>query len=430
MTSTPNATLVVEKGLPDAGPIPIDQDVLVFGKSSAVDVNIDNTYVSRRQFQIRRQDDVFFITDLDSTNGTFLNGERLYPQREQRLRDRDLIGLAEDQVVFRFNDLVKTVSAGLSKRRTGSRQLSMWWVGVMVVGASVLAFGALILLSPSLTKWSARTTALSHVATPPTEISLVTKTTAPTATTVAAVPGILDSLVQLEIIIAPRRAAKILLSPPPLGRGGYVRGRTVTIFAAPEPGWEIKEWLGPVYRVLDETAMVDMEGSQSVMLVLKPETALPATTPAPAATPVPAVEGQPAAIPVPTATPVPTPTTVIIGGTPTPTPTPAPPTCEGPKWGESLPTTGVLRLIYPINDVAQYSCGYGWPTMPDFTQKDDSASLDWQTDFYTSAAEDQGLTEYSIIDKSRYPADGGPEWTCEYNWEYVPGGIYVPCFQN
>ena len=68
--------------------------------------------------------------------------------------------------------------------------------------------------------------------------------------------------------------------------------------------------------------MVDMEGSQSVMLVLKLETALPATTPAPAATPVPAVEGQPAAIPVPTATPVPTPTTVIIGGTPTPTPTP------------------------------------------------------------------------------------------------------------
>ncbi len=300
MTSIPNATLTTVKGLRDTGPIPIDQDVLVFGKSHAVDVNIYNTYVSRRQFQIRRQADVFFITDLDSANGTFLNGERLSPQCEQRLRDQDLIGLAEDQVVFRFNDLVKTVSAGLSKRRTGIRQLSMWWVGVMVVGALALAFGALILLSPSLTKWSAGATALSRVATPPVDISLATKTTAPTATTAAAAPGILDSLVQLEIIIAPRSAAKILLSPTPLGRGGYVRGRTVTIFVAPEPGWEIKEWLGPVYRVLDESAMVDMERSQSVMVVLKPETALPATTPASAATPMPTpAPSPPAPTPMP-----------------------------------------------------------------------------------------------------------------------------------
>ena len=65
--------------------------------------------------------------------------------------------------------------------------------------------------------------------------------------------------------------------------------------------------------------------------------------------------------------------------------------------------------------------------MPDFSQKDDSASLEWQTDFYTSHAEDQGLAKYSIIDRSRYPADGSPEWACEYEWGYVPGGIYVPC---
>ncbi len=344
MTSIPNATLTTVKGLRDTGPIPIDQDVLVFGKSHAVDVNIYNTYVSRRQFQIRRQADVFFITDLDSANGTFLNGERLSPQCEQRLRDQDLIGLAEDQVVFRFNDLVKTVSAGLSKRRTGIRQLSMWWVGVMVVGALALAFGALILLSPSLTKWSAGATALSRVATPPVDISLATKTTAPTATTAAAAPGILDSLVQLEIIIAPRSAAKILLSPTPLGRGGYVRGRTVTIFVAPEPGWEIKEWLGPVYRVLDESAMVDMERSQSVMVVLKPETALPATTPASAATPI---TPLPTSTTVPTPMPTPPPTPQPPGEpTHTPTPTPAPGAVFVTKWGTE--GTGNGQFNYPV----------------------------------------------------------------------------------
>ena len=110
MTSTPNATLVVEKGLPNAGPIPMGQGISVFGKSPTVDVKVDSPYISRQHFQIRCQDDVFFITDLDSTNGTFLNGERLTSQQERRLRDQDLIGMAGDQVLFRFLDPVKTIT--------------------------------------------------------------------------------------------------------------------------------------------------------------------------------------------------------------------------------------------------------------------------------------------------------------------------------
>jgi pSer/pThr/pTyr-binding forkhead associated (FHA) protein len=113
MSSTPNATLTTVKGLRDTGPIPIDRGVSVFGKSSTVDVNVDSPYISRRHFQIRCQDDVFLITDLDSTNGTFLNGVRLNPHQERRLRDQDRIGLAGDQVVFRFLDPVKTVTIDL-----------------------------------------------------------------------------------------------------------------------------------------------------------------------------------------------------------------------------------------------------------------------------------------------------------------------------
>ncbi len=113
MSSTPNATLTTVKGLRDTGPIPIDRGVSVFGKSSTVDVNVDSPYISRRHFQIRCQDGVFLITDLDSTNGTFLNGVRLNPHQERRLRDQDRIGLAGDQVVFRFLDPVKTVTMDL-----------------------------------------------------------------------------------------------------------------------------------------------------------------------------------------------------------------------------------------------------------------------------------------------------------------------------
>ncbi|PKB66489.1 MAG: hypothetical protein BZY81_07040 [SAR202 cluster bacterium Io17-Chloro-G4] len=110
MAMKTNATLVVEQGMPDQGAIHLDKPFLIFGKSSSVDVNVDNVYVSRRHFQIHCKDEVFFVVDLDSTNGTFLNGEKLDPQGERRLRDKDVITLAGEQVVFRFNDPVMTLS--------------------------------------------------------------------------------------------------------------------------------------------------------------------------------------------------------------------------------------------------------------------------------------------------------------------------------
>ena len=102
------ASLIVEKGLDDKSPIILNVPIAVFGQAPTVDVQLSNPYVSRRHFQLRNQDGVFYITDLDSTNGTYLNGERLTPNEERRLRDQDSISLAEDQLVLRFADPVKT----------------------------------------------------------------------------------------------------------------------------------------------------------------------------------------------------------------------------------------------------------------------------------------------------------------------------------
>ena len=108
MTTHSSASLFVEMGVPDKARILLDRPVTVFGKSASVDVNIDHAYVSRRHFQLRCQDGVYFISDLDSTNGTYLNGERLNPNEERRVRDQDAIALAGDQVVLHFSDPVKT----------------------------------------------------------------------------------------------------------------------------------------------------------------------------------------------------------------------------------------------------------------------------------------------------------------------------------
>jgi len=65
--------------------------------------------VSRQHAALRRSGDNLFIIDLDSTNGTYLNNDRLIPYQPRMLHDGDVLrfGLFEVQVqfmnAFRFN---------------------------------------------------------------------------------------------------------------------------------------------------------------------------------------------------------------------------------------------------------------------------------------------------------------------------------------
>ena len=108
-----SAILICEKGLHDQAPIPLSLPIVVFGKSPSADVTIDNQYISRRHFQIRYEDELYYIRDLESTNGTSLNGDALEPGQDRRLRNEDQIAIAGDQVVLRFSDPIHTVSIEL-----------------------------------------------------------------------------------------------------------------------------------------------------------------------------------------------------------------------------------------------------------------------------------------------------------------------------
>jgi hypothetical protein len=109
MTSPTTAFFNVETGLEDQKVIPIGSPSVIAGNSDAVDLRIDNRFVSRRHFQVRFETDVFYISDLGSTNGTYLNGTRLPPQEEHILRDGDRVGLAVDKVIIVFSEPSKTV---------------------------------------------------------------------------------------------------------------------------------------------------------------------------------------------------------------------------------------------------------------------------------------------------------------------------------
>ena len=103
------ASFNVNKGLDGISVIPINGSPVTAGNSDAVEIKLENRFVSRRHFQVRFESDVFYISDLGSTNGTYLNGSKLNPNEEQILRDGDMVGLGVDEVLLVFSGPLGTV---------------------------------------------------------------------------------------------------------------------------------------------------------------------------------------------------------------------------------------------------------------------------------------------------------------------------------
>lgn len=83
----------------------LNKDVLTLGRDIANDIVINDAEVSRNHLRIQRGVDGFTLSDLGSTNGTFINGQRLVGSRP--LNNGDMISLGE------------TVTLGYERLRTG-----------------------------------------------------------------------------------------------------------------------------------------------------------------------------------------------------------------------------------------------------------------------------------------------------------------------
>jgi pSer/pThr/pTyr-binding forkhead associated (FHA) protein len=71
------------------------------GRSSESNIRLGDGLASRRHAQIDRQEPGFIVTDLGSTNGTFVNGQ---PVRRQLLRDGDELRMGETRLRFHRAD--------------------------------------------------------------------------------------------------------------------------------------------------------------------------------------------------------------------------------------------------------------------------------------------------------------------------------------
>ncbi|MDD5167794.1 MAG: FHA domain-containing protein [Syntrophales bacterium] len=72
--------------------IPLEKDLTTIGRREDNDIIVDNQSVSGHHAQILREEDSFFIEDLSSLNGTFVNGYKI-TKFELFKDDKILIGL-------------------------------------------------------------------------------------------------------------------------------------------------------------------------------------------------------------------------------------------------------------------------------------------------------------------------------------------------
>jgi len=82
--------------------IPLCNEVTSFGRAPECDVVIPDPRASRRHAELQRGEEGVTLRDLNSTNGTRLNGQRV--QAPTRLRDGDVIEIAGAHFTFRDPD--------------------------------------------------------------------------------------------------------------------------------------------------------------------------------------------------------------------------------------------------------------------------------------------------------------------------------------
>ena len=161
----PKLTLVVERTSQKV--YNFDGPIIRVGREMGLEVVIDNAAVSRYQAEIRRQDTQWFVRDLNSGNGTLLNGRRLDGLSPIKRGDEisfgkfslffdhvptapspqpyapSRMGYAEPgrTLVMRPEELAKIRAAIVEKRRAHVR----WEAGDQDAGTFALADGAVVI---------------------------------------------------------------------------------------------------------------------------------------------------------------------------------------------------------------------------------------------------------------------------------------------
>ena len=196
--------LIVRTGYQVGTEFSIDHPVFRIGRGSANDLVLEDSQASRQHAEVFRQGEQYFIRDLGSTNGTFVDGERVTGPR--LLQPGDQIQVGETILGYQFSPAVAEPSGeddwptgawegGGQAQPSGGRPRWLIWALAGVVGVLVIAVAvaAVLLLrddgeesSPIAVVTTAAPTQLIEVA--PTATAAPALEVEPTATTLVELP--------------------------------------------------------------------------------------------------------------------------------------------------------------------------------------------------------------------------------------------------
>ncbi|HKZ87081.1 MAG TPA: caspase family protein [Anaerolineae bacterium] len=175
------ARLLVRQGVNPGALYPLRAVTNTIGRNDGLEVTIRDTLISRRHARITRRDNEYFIEDLLSANGTFVNGKKLV--EPQTMKDGDQIAIGDTVLIFQLGEAVlaemaaseKTtrdelpaatalgsgVAAGqpqfpsVSSQPTVSlppvKRIVPKWIWIGAAGGVLLLLGTLFAIAPSLT---------------------------------------------------------------------------------------------------------------------------------------------------------------------------------------------------------------------------------------------------------------------------------------
>ena len=98
------ACLILIRGTPQGHRYFITADEMIIGRDPTAEISILDSSISRKHARVTRNENVIQIEDLDSSNGTAVNGKKLTPGAVVKLEKEDLVKLG--------NSIVKYLPAG------------------------------------------------------------------------------------------------------------------------------------------------------------------------------------------------------------------------------------------------------------------------------------------------------------------------------
>jgi len=92
------ARVLVHPGQGESFSHTLEGEIVVVGRSSEADLQVDDKYLSRKHANLVFQDDGWWVEDLGSRNGTRLNGD--YVEERTRLKPGDELRLCQSSIIF------------------------------------------------------------------------------------------------------------------------------------------------------------------------------------------------------------------------------------------------------------------------------------------------------------------------------------------